>query len=170
MSWLLPLLLGVSVSFASAPFDPDPTYPRVRPAAPLVRSLLADAAARSETMRDLLSRIAGSDVIVYIELTGSAQIPIARTKLVAAAAGVRFLRIGINAGVPFANLGPLLAHELQHVLEIADDPRAVSEDGVRRLYERIGRDRGGDRYETDAAQHVEWVVRREMSRVTKIGG
>jgi len=167
---LFPLLLGLCLASASAPRDPDAPYPRVRAVTPLVRSLIADTAARSLTVRELLARLAGSDVIVHVELTGSAQIPTARTKLVAAVSGVRFLRIAINAGVPFADLAPLLAHELQHVLEIAEEPGAVSEAGVRQLYDRIGRARGGDRYETDAAQQVEWVVRRELSRVAKIGG
>ena len=122
------------------------------------------------TVRDLLARLADTDVIVYVELTPSAQIPVARTKLVTAAAGARFLRIGINASVPFPEVAPLLAHELQHALEIAVDTGVVDEGGVRRLFTRIGRARGDDRFETAAAQQVESVVRREVRGVTKIGG
>jgi hypothetical protein len=170
MPLLAPVVFGLWISLAAPPPDPDAPYPRVRAVAPLVRSLITGAAARSITVRNLIARLDDTDVIVHVELTSSAQIPVARTKLVAAAAGVRFLRIGINAGVPFADITPLLAHELQHAVEIAEEPGASSESGIRRLYQRIGRARGGDRYETDAAQRVEWAVRREMSRVTKIGG
>jgi hypothetical protein len=167
---LAPAVFGLWIALAAPPADPGAPYPRVRAVAPLVRSLITNAASRSMTVRELIARLDDTDVIVHVELTGSAQIPIARTRLVAAVAGVRFLRIAINAGVPFGDIAPLLAHELQHVVEIAEEPGAATESGVRRLYQRIGRARGGDRYETDAAQRVEWTVRREMSRVTKIGG
>jgi hypothetical protein len=165
---LLPVLLALAMSSGLPNADPDSPYPRVRAASPLMRSIIADAAVRSMTVRDLLAHLADSDVIVHVELTGSPQIPVARTKFIAAVSGVRFLRIGINAGVPFSDVVPLLAHELQHAVEIAGEPAATDEEGVRRLYERIGRARGGDRYETEAAQLVEWTVRRELTR--KIGG
>ena len=159
---LLPVLFGLSLSAGSLFVDPDASYPRVRAAAPLMRSIIADTAVRSVTVRALLARIAFTDVIVYVELTPSPQIPIARTKLVTTAGGVRFLRIGINAMTPFADVGPLLAHELQHAVEIAEAREVTDDDGVRRLYERIGRAGGSDRYETDAALKVQWSVRGEL--------
>jgi hypothetical protein len=161
---VLPLLLGLVLATGSPFADPDPAYPRVRGATALVRALIADTAARSETVRDLLARLAVTDVIVYVEQTGAADIPIARTKLVTASAGVRFLRIGIHAGVPFHDVPPVLAHELQHAVEIAEEPDVTDDEGMRRLYRRIGSTRGRDRFETDAAQDIEWRVRRELDR------
>ena len=161
---MLPLLIGLWLSSGSPFIDPDAPYPRVRAVTPLVRSLIADAAARSGTVRDLLARLEVSDVIVYVEQSGSSEIPIARTKLVTASGGVRFLRIGIHASVPFHDVAPVLAHELQHALEIAEEPDVTDDDGVRRLYLRIGSSHGRDRYETEAAQEIEWRVRRELDR------
>jgi hypothetical protein len=161
---LLPLLLGLSLSSGSAFADPDAPYPRVRAAAPLMRSIIADTTARSATVRELLARIASTDVIVYVELTASALVPTARTKLVTSAGGVRFLRIGINASTPFRDVAPMLAHELQHAVEIAEAPEVTDDDGLRRLYGRIGRAGGRDQFETDAARDVEWIVRGELAR------
>jgi hypothetical protein len=148
--------------------SPDPPTGRVRALEPFVLALIEDTAARSMTVRELLGRLASSDVIVYVEMTASAQIPVARTKLVTTAPGVRFLRIGINAALQFPDLAPTLAHELQHAVEIAEHEDVTDDAAVRRLYERIGRARGGDRYETDAARNVEWIVRGELRR--RIGG
>ena len=166
MQTLWPVVLGLLLSSGS---DPDPAgAARVRGLGSFVRSLIADTAARSPTARDLLARLAASDVIVYIEMSGTPEIPAARTKLVVAARGARFIRIGINPVIPFNDLAPLLAHELQHAVEIAEHTDVTDDAGVRRLFDRIGRTLGRDRYETDAALHVERTVRGELRH--RIGG
>jgi hypothetical protein len=146
----------------------DAPTPRVRPVTPFVRTLIDDTARRSLTVRDLLARLACTDTIVYVEMTAATDVPVARTKLVASAPGVRFLRIGINVRLPFVDLAPMLAHELQHAVEIAEHDEVTDDAGMRRLYLQIGRARGADRYETDAAREVEWIVRGELRR--RIGG
>jgi hypothetical protein len=133
-----------------------------------MRWIIEDTSARSATARALIARLGGTDAIVYVERTSSPQIPTARTKLVTAVRGARFIRIGISTMVPFADLGPYLAHELQHAVEIAERDDVRDENAVRHLYLKIGRARGGDRYETDAARDVEWAVRLELR--AKIGG
>jgi len=148
--------------------SPDPPVGRVRAIGPFVLALIEDTAARSMTVRELLGRLAYTNVIVYVEMTASAQIPVARTKLVTSAPGVRFLRIGINVALPLPDLAPALAHELQHAVEIAEHDEVTDDDALRDLYERIGRARGGDRYETEAAREVEAIVRGELRR--RIGG
>jgi hypothetical protein len=146
-----------------APSGDMPTMPmpHVRSASAPLRLLIEDTAAKSPRVRELLARISSSDAIVYVELTASPQVPRASTKLVTASPGVRFLRIGINAGVSGLDLAPLLAHELQHAVEIADHADVRDDDAVRRLYEKIGRRGGTDSFETDAALDVEWQVRLE---------
>jgi hypothetical protein len=163
---LLPLVVGLWLSAGSPAADPDAGYPRVRAASPLMRSIITDTAARSATVRDLIARLEDTDVIVYVELTASPRIPIARTSLVTTSPTVRYLRIGINASVPFPDVPPMLAHELQHAVEIAEAPGVVDDAAVRRLFRRIGRTSGGDRFETEAARDVEWIVRRELQART----
>src|SRR5690242_13677423 len=121
---LLPLLLGLMMP-GLPPADPDALYPRVRASSPLVRSILADTAERSATVRDLLARLADSDVIVYIDFTPSRQFPAARTVFVTRALDVRYLRIGISVSVPFFDIAPMIAHELQHAVEIAGEPAVI---------------------------------------------
>jgi predicted O-methyltransferase YrrM len=158
MSWLAALTLFVAVSV-----DPA-AVPRVRAASADVRALIEDSAARSATVRDLLARLGCSDVIVHVEITASPQIPRARTKLVAASAGVRFLRIGINRSMAGHELIGVLAHELQHAVEIAERDEVRDDEGVRRLYQEIGRPSGADAFETDAALDVERLARLECRR------
>jgi hypothetical protein len=110
----------------------------------------------------MLARLECTDTIVYVEITASPQIPRARTKLVSASSGARFLRIGINAGITNPDLVPLLAHELQHAIEIAERDEVRDEAGVRRLFRQIGRGAGSDSFETDAALAVEQAVRLEL--------
>jgi len=141
---------------------------RVRTESPDVRRLIEDTASRSATVRELLARLAQTDIIVYVEFTPSPLVPTARTKLVTTASGTRFLRIGINVNAAMADRGPWLGHELQHALEIAEQRDIRDENGVRELYQRIGRSHGPDRFETDGARGVEWAVRTELR--IKMGG
>jgi hypothetical protein len=141
-----------------------PSSPHVRAASIHTRLLLDDAQRRSRVVRELFARLGCTDAIVYVEITASPEIPRARTKLVAAVPGARFLRIGINAGAALTDLVPLLAHELQHVLEIAERDEVRDEAGVRRLYRQIGRIKGVDTFETDAALDVELSARLELRR------
>jgi hypothetical protein len=138
------------------------TSPHVRAPSSAVRSLLDQAATLPTTMA-LLRRLEVSDQVVYVVFTNSPEIPTARTKLVAATNGVRFVRIDINADVAPGDRLPLLAHELQHAVELADAPDVRDDAGVRQLYERIGMG-GPDQFETSAARRVERTVRVEIGR------
>jgi hypothetical protein len=134
----------------------------VRPATPAARTLIDDAARHSPTVRDLIEQVDRSDVIVYVQLTGSSQVASAATTFVTTTQGRRYLRVLIHAGVPAWNRAQLLAHELHHVLEIAAEPGVTSNDGIRSLYDRIGHSSGKDRFETEAARRIEDKVRSEI--------
>jgi hypothetical protein len=156
----------ILVAFMTGPSGDRPAVavlPHVRAAANAL-TLLDDAATRSATVRELIARLEATDVIVYVEVTPSPQIHLARTKLVTAVAGARFLRIGLKSALPPYDVTPLIAHELQHAIEIAEQPDVRDENAVRRLYARIGHQHGTDSYETDAAKQVERRVRDEIRR------
>jgi hypothetical protein len=147
----------------SSPLTDVAPPPHVRAASPAARALLIEAVAKSALLNALIARLEASDIVVYIELTSSPEIPTARTKLVASAAGARFLRVTINAqSAPWDRL-PFLAHELQHATEIADDNGVRDDEGIRRLYEKVGYSGGIDKYETVAARDMERRVRLEQS-------
>ena len=156
------LLLALALTGIADSASADPPVPRVRAATVQMRALLADTANRSRVVRDLLDRLACTDVIVYVEFTASPEVPLARTTLVTAVPGVRFLRIGINRRVSGPDVGAMLAHELQHALEIAEQEDVRDDDGVRRLFRRIGRATGADEFETEAARRAEAIARAEL--------
>ena len=151
---------------ASAPLRAEPLV-HVRPASPAARLLIDESARHSPTVRELIDQIDRSDVIVYVQMTASNQVASAATTFVTSTVGQRYLRILIHAGTPVWNRSQLLAHELQHVIEIASQPEVTSNDGIRGLYERIGHASGKDKYETGAARQIEAKVRAEIVRARK---
>jgi hypothetical protein len=159
---LWPLAIGLLLA-PPGTAGADASAAHVRTESAQVRRLIEETAAQSVIVRDLMARLACSDVIVYVEMTASPQIPRARTKLVTAQPGVRFLRIGINQAMSGRDFAPLLGHELQHAVEIAERGEVRDEDAVRRLYREIGRPGPRDSFETDAALDVEWQVRLRLS-------
>jgi hypothetical protein len=152
-------ILLVALALSDLPCDPAP---HLRAASPIVRALIDEATVTSSTVNRLIAQLQDSDTIVYVELTGSPDVPRARTILAAASANVRFLRISINVLIPPMDRVPLLAHELQHATEIAGALEARDENGIRQLYRRIGLGGSMDRYETTAASDVERRVRAEQ--------
>ncbi len=163
LTWTIALLL---LANTAADKPPLASAAHVR-AAQSAGKILEDAESRSATIRGLVDRLGTSDVIVYVEITSSPQIPVARTKLVTATSAVRFLRIGINTSVTPFDVAPLLGHELQHALEIAEHAEVTDDAGMRRLFERIGHPSGLDSYETDAARDIERQVRAETLRARR---
>lgn len=156
------LLVLVVVAFARGAAAGPPVSARVRAATPAAQMLLDTAIAQSAIVVDLASAIEHTDLVVYIELTGSTEIPRARTKLVAATPAARFLRISINTFAdPWSHVA-LLAHELQHALEIARSADVRDDEGIRRLYGAIGVFGGPDQFETAEAREIERRVRAEL--------
>jgi len=159
--WMLAAML-LAGSVADVPIQ---STPHVRAVPPAARALLAEAVAKSSVLNVLIGQLDSTDIFVYIEVSSSPDIPLARTKLVTAVPGARFLRVALNAQVPPWDRLPLLAHELQHALEIAADADVRDDDGIRRLFQRVGFSGGTDKYETAAARDVERRVRVELARV-----
>jgi hypothetical protein len=162
---VLVLALAVPASLSQASRLNAEAVPHVRPASAAARQLIDAAARDSPTVRRLIEQVQQSDIFVYVQLTGSPQVPTASTTFTVATPRGRYLRILINAGTPIWTRTEMLAHELQHVLEIAAAPEVTGNDGIRILYERIGRaGQGTDRYETLEAKRIEALVRREIVR------
>jgi len=159
--WMLAAML-LAGPFADVPFH---STPHVRAVTPAAHALLTEAVAKSSVLNLLIGQLDSTDIFVYIEITSLPEIPLARTKLVTAAPGARFLRVALNAHVAPWDRLPLLAHELQHALEIAADADVRDDDGIRRLFQRVGFSGGADQYETTAAREVERRVRVELARV-----
>lgn len=155
--------LVVALTLIAASDSVFAPVPHVRPVSAGATVLLTEAVSRSSVVNDLLNQLAQTDVYVYVELTSATDIRLARTKLVAAPPGARFLRIAVNAHVPPWDRVPYLAHELQHAVEIAAAPDVRDDEGIRKLYARVGFAAAPDQYETSAAREIERRVRLELA-------
>jgi hypothetical protein len=158
---VIPLMLLVALATAASFTPTSPS--NVRGASPRETALLRDLVLRSATARALATQIGSEGVIVYVEIRPSMPRGHGATRLAAATPSARFLRISLPRGAHPDDLAALLAHELQHALEIARAGVADS-DGVRRLYRAIGDDRHASvMFETVAAQEIGARVRQELS-------
>ncbi len=167
----LVFVLGVVLLVASAPAVA--LMPRVRALDASLLDLLIAGYQASPTIRDLVDRLDRSDVIVHLERLTSPAPGIGGTlRFVGRAGGFRYVRIAIDTSRKPHALA-LLAHELQHALEVAGDPHAVDEASFEALYRRIGRlcRRRTTRVEFDtaAAQAVTQQVLDEVSGRTTAG-
>lgn len=156
----LPLALLLAIT---SPSSADPLL-HVRGATPKEVRIIDDLLDRSEIARALVAELETTDVIVYVQLAPDHAGGRAATRFVTAAGSHRFLRIAIGTMTPPPHRGALLAHELQHAVEIAREPDVRDDEGMQRLYARIGEDRAArTTFETTAAREVGLRVRRELS-------
>lgn len=138
---------------------------RVRSDEPQIRELIAEGIARSITFASLVAAFDASDVIVYVEIR------VVREGLggfiphnVIAAGTHRYVRLVISPIGRNERLIAVIAHELQHALEIAHAPQVGRSETVEALFARIGFRQGCPRscYETIAAMNLERAVREEL--------
>lgn len=134
----------------------------VRPEHADVREMIAEGAARSATFKGLIERLNGTGLVVYIRFGPCAGGVAACTRLVARQGDTRRLLIAVDRfGRAPWDLITLLAHELQHALEIAEQPTIVDGASFRQFYAANGR-RHSAGYETAAAIAVAQAVSSEL--------
>ena len=159
------LLLTASMAFAplteSAALDSP--YRHIRSQDRSIRLLLKRGFNRSRTFAQLMARLEHSDVLVYIEevprLPGALE---GRLLVLQPAHGFRYVRIQIaRRGGPNDSIA-VLAHELRHAIEVADDPSVINAQTLIALYRRIGIDHGNNEYDTIAAQETGRRVLKEL--------
>lgn len=163
---VIPLMLLVAAATAAS-FLP-PTLINVRGASPRETAMLRELVARSATARHLTAQIGAEAVIVYVEIKSSMPHGHGATRLAAITPHARFIRITLAPGSHPDDLAALLAHELQHALELARAD-VTNTDDMRRLYRAIGDDQSASvRFETVAAQEIGELVRQELSRSPRL--
>ena len=175
---LVSVIAGATFMLAGPPpTGPAPSVPaagyalltspqrRVRAPDPRIQELIAEGFSRSSTFAGLVIALNRSDVIVYIETVPSLRKDtMGRIAILPIAGTSRYLRIQIRADLPRKEAIALIGHELYHALEIADAPDVRNDEGMVRLYERIGHAGPGEHsYDTGAAQDTGRRVRRELA-------
>jgi hypothetical protein len=132
-----------------------------------IRRILQAGLSTSPTFRRLVAALDDSDVIVYVEPK------LARKGLggylshaIVAAGSYRYLRVAVEtAGPPHARV-PLLAHELQHAVEVSRAQAVRDAESVERLFRTLAIPHGcsdSGCYETQEGTDAERLVRTEMS-------
>jgi hypothetical protein len=158
--------LVLSAALALAPLDAsaalDSPHRHVRSQDQSVRHLLKHGFTHSLTFRTLIARLEQSDVIVYVQEV--AHLPGAidgRMMMLPTAHGQRYVRIQIVTHGGLDDDTALIAHELRHAIEVAEDTGVHDQATLTALYRRIGTG-GHDVYDTIAAQETGRTVRREL--------
>jgi hypothetical protein len=104
-----------------------------------LRRLLEHGTRTSRTLRALVQRLRDSDVVVYLWCNGTSPHRIdGRLSFVSRAGGYRYIVVRLNFLASRERQIAIIAHELQHAVEIANAPAVVDGDSLAREYQRIG--------------------------------
>ena len=133
-------LLLITLAAPPAAADDDPADPpHVRVTDLRLRSLFEEGNDRSPTFQALVRRLEQSNVVVYIEGDRWATTSFAgRLSFLSTVAGTRYLLIRVAPLPSSIQQLAMMGHELQHAVEVADNPEVVDEESFRREYMRIG--------------------------------
>lgn len=164
MSWLL----AVALFGFHAEAVGDAEVPHVRSTDTAILEIVREGSRQSETFKSLVDALNQTSTIVYVErgVCGFGHFAACLPHTVTLAGSVRYLRILIDPSRT-PDMLPLIAHELQHTLEIARAPTIQTADDITALFRRIGRSpscpRGvPDCYETNAALAIGDAVLNEL--------
>ena len=133
-----------------------------------LKAVLDRGTAQSPTLQKLIAEIETTRILVFAEC--SMRMPYGvggRMNFVTNANDYRFVRIAVDCMLAERWQISLLAHELQHALEIGRNPDVVDVEAMESLYEEIGyptsREGGVRHYETEAAIIVQRAVEHELA-------
>lgn len=154
---LVPALLVVAMAAARVAAPTPVEYSMTAGVRPLSRglaALLEEGLDRSSLMRSQLAVLEASDLVVYLKEVCQSQAgePKGKLQFLSAVAGRRYVVISLDVW----NLSRyqrlvLLAHELQHAVEVARAPAVTDLAGFEALYRRIGLELRDKHFETVAA-------------------
>jgi hypothetical protein len=155
------LALAVGAEARGPGFD----GPHVRALDPASAALIKDAQQRSATVRDLFKKLQTSDIVAYVRIAPSPEgTPEAGFTFVGMSKAARFVMASISGEAAADRRIELLAHELQHAVDLAGVAWVTSSTQLRRYMNLNGwRDADtGVGYETASACRTERQVRKEL--------
>jgi hypothetical protein len=148
--------------------------PRIRTTDRRIRSLIDEGVRLSPTFHDLVDRVEAADVVVYVQCDAfmTTRIRGGRLTFVSAAGGFRYVVVRMQWLPSPQHQIALLAHELQHAVEIGDTPAIVDSASLAREYRRMGETRdvsGGSEtvFDTRMANAVGHRVLKELGRSSR---
>ena len=139
--------------------------PRVRWENPLIARAIADGLERSATFRSLIDAIDATDGLVYVLEGKCGQGVRACLHMSVERSGEnRLLRILVNPRrAPGCELIGSIGHELQHAMEVLQNPRIRNGFAMSSFFHQIGPE-GPRRFETPEADRIGSAVAREACR------
>lgn len=159
--------LALLISFGVSHNAFADTAPRIRVLDPGLKELFDQGVAQSPTLRTLVERLETFSVLVFAD--ADIRMPVqlgARLNFVTSVNGLRYVRVDIDCTLPARRQVALLAHELQHALEIGERPDVVDVEAMELMYEDIGfqpfEQRRRRNFETDTAIAVQEAVEEEL--------
>jgi hypothetical protein len=163
----LVMLLIVGLPIGARASDTLQAVPHVRTLDARLDVLVAEGLRLSPTLRALVDRLNDSDVIVFITCERDpAARSAGRLNFMTAAGGVRYVVVRLKQGLPRPRAIAMLAHELQHAAEVADDASIVDEQSMEQAYERLGHRKwkgGSATFDTRAAVDTGYRVLEEVT-------
>ena len=172
LALLVCVTLVASPALAAPPSETREGGPRIRMTDSVLSRLLLNGTMRSPTLKAIVDRLEAGNVIVYMSLS-----PIMRSNLagkiawMSQAGGYRYLRAQISTDLNPDLMIATMAHELQHALEVSQDPTVTDQRSLSQLYKRIGhqvRSTVIAEWETLAAQEAGLQVRKELTAMTTV--
>jgi hypothetical protein len=144
----------------------DPSAHHVRTTDARVTQLFQEGMSRSATFRRLVEILDNSDLVVYIDVKTTRQaLGGYLSHNIVVTGAYRYLHVAVDVQGASGRLVPLLAHELQHAVEVSADPNARDERTLQQLFERLAIPfgcGGSTCSETQAAKDVETAVLTEV--------
>jgi len=112
--------------------------PHIRTDDPVLRWLLDTGSSSSLTFRWLVRQIERSDLVVYVRIVAMPRAIAGKTAFGTSAGGVRYVQVLLAEPQKGTEALVILAHELQHVLEVARNPLIVDAASMAAQYVRHG--------------------------------
>jgi hypothetical protein len=163
---LMIMALALTVTAQDSTSSSAASHRHVRASEPRILTLIDAGLSRSATFRSLVAMLDESDVIVYVEAKTSRQnLGGYLAHEVVARGGYRYLHIAVETKGSEGRLVPLLAHELQHAVEVAKAPEAIDAASLQQLFVRLSVQfgcGGTTCSETQAAKDIEHIVGEEL--------
>jgi hypothetical protein len=141
-----------------------PPHHNIRTERPDLRRLIEDGIARSRTLAAIVAALHPSDVVVYIEsrIRMPSRVQGFLAHRVTTIGDRRGLRIIVSAALSGDQLLSVIAHELQHALEVAAVPTIRSDEALRAFFQAMSTRCHVGRCDTAQAILVQEVVSREL--------
>ncbi len=170
MRTTLVLALAAIVLPAAAAGAPQQHRGHLRPQTPAAAELVDRAIAHVPEVAALVRTLDDSDIYVYVTeaAVGGPGDPPAYIRFLTRTAGRRLLLVRIDRWtiLPDDRMA-VLAHELQHAVEIAANPEVRDAQAMADLYRRIGWQGKHGCFETDAARAMTTLVRRRLASLPR---